>query len=1050
MNIPQINGAIVSNQAEAHLSAASIHIDFSIVKIHDEWRDIGRSLSARRKTEADEGQSRLTAAELGILFGGLVPNVPNLISAYGSRCSEIANSPTFNPKGSSQHGLFADEVGVDGTSVWAAATSGDASIAVLLLACMLSRMWDPPKAVSIWMQLIAERKQNLAASTNPLERLASSNINLTRDQIASWHASTHAWRLTADEANARRQNQLILIINNLGIPVNTKLSLSESVISAWQTAMVTVDQLVAGNPQNVQSGAPLLGLAAWHLYPNMIVFCHGKYGKPVDVLQSDPLIPASGIMTLGLEDRRRSGDGLYWSLPLAHLRYYGQPVRSEALLSSRTSRTSVNDLIFVALGSLIRRWCASTDEIELALRILVQLNDSIDIPGSFRRESSWLALLAFSASTYLEAGKNIQAEKLQLIRCGQRRYPLFIDDPRSDSLFGLSAPHTFLRLLPGNAARVNMLRNVAKDFGDSRYLMIIQCKSGCPHTNWELSSVERLYSTHKRTYDSYAELDAAEPPRRFVRWLSKYHWDDIHEDVQPDSEHVDLDTPIPGLWAPYGYQWQNAPQRLYGYLLERETKERDWLNAKSVTIRSLLAFGDPDVAALYCLDISYWTQDSPNDRPKSIGRKQYRPLPNIFVAKHISWALEEKLVNVEWALEENLVSGESLFAHLNEGRFSLKMLKSLRALLSVSMLYKDLANSTIDLRVAEKPLFRHSWIPSDSSGHRHEPFAPFSLTREEAFACIARFESGSFNLHPSSMDRVIAISSGNSIYVARCLLQDPCGSRSSTAIERIVGNIGKAGMAFLVCPDIPDVREETTDPQVIAHHAFDCREEDCFSQTSLQLSFTGWELAIDVGSRGNRDIEASYVEAAIQLYDHGKWVADLNILDIFRHRFSLLLPPCSHHIRLEQPREELCKFVSIDSWEELLDCPIEIGVIRARGNWQARLAAAALAIQRGHETRVIPDQACWPCYLTLERRSPHTAKIIEKPMEDDDDDDDDTFGALPEHFDQDGSDSETEEVVQASMREDERKVSQIGGQEHHRERSPTKKNRSNRNIVYIL
>lgn len=1044
MNIPQIKGSVISNQAEAHVSAASLHIDFSIVKIHDEWRDIGRSLSARRKTEADEGQSRLTAAELGILFGGLVPNVPNLISAYGSRCSEIANSPTFNPKGSPQHGLFADEVGVDGTSVWAAATSGDASIAVLLLACMLSRMWDPPKAVSIWMQLIAERKQNLEASRNPLERLASNNINLTRDQIASWQASTHAWRLTADEANAHRQNQLILIINNLGIPVNSKLSLSESVISAWQTAMVTVDHLIAGNPQNVQSGAPLLGLASWHLYPNMIVFCHGKYGKPVDVLQNDPLVPASGIVTLGLEDRRRSGDGIYWSLPLAHLRYYGQPVRSEALLSSRTSRTSVDDLIFVALGSLIRRWCASTDDIELALRVLVQLNQSIDLPGGFRKENSWLGLLASSASAYLEAEKNTKAEKLQLIRCGQRRYPLFIDDPRTPSIFGLSSPSTFLRLLPGNAARVNLLRQVAKDFGDDRNLMIIQCKSRCNRTTWELSSVERLSRSNKRTYDS------DEAPHKFVRWLNKEHKDEVHEDVQPDAYRQDLDAPIPGLWAPDGYQWQNAPRELYGYLLERVSKERDWLQAKNVTIRSLLACGDPDVAALYSLDILYWTQTSPNDKPRAIGYKRYRPLPNIFVVKHISWALEEKLVNVRWALEEKLVSGESLFAYLDEGRFSLKMLRSLRALSTVSMLYKDLENSTIELRVAKKHLYKHSWIPSDTMEHRHHPFGPFQLTREEAFACIARFESGKFNLHPSSMNRVIAISSGNSIYVARCLLQDPCGSRSSTAIERIVGNIGKAGMAFLVCPDIPDVREEAINPWVVAHHPFDCSEEDSFSQTSLQLSFTGWELAVDVGSRGNRDIEASYVETAIQLYDHGKWVADLNILDIFRHRFSLLLPPCSHNLQLQQPREELSKFVSIDSWEELLDCPTEIGVLRAKGNWQARLAAAALAIQRGHETRVIADRACWPCYLSLERRSPHTAKIVEKHMEniDDDDDDNDEFGVLPEHYDQDASDSDTEEVVQASMKEEEKKASQIGGQEQYMENS-TKTKRWNRNIVYI-
>lgn len=173
--------------------------------------------------------------------------------------------------------------------------------------------------------------------------------------------------------------------------------------------------------------------------------------------------------------------------------------------------------------------------------------------------------------------------------------------------------------------------------------------------------------------------------------------------------------------------------------------------------------------------VSYWIQSTPNDQPITVGRNQYRPLPNIFVIKHISWALGKKLP-----------SKESLFAHLSEGRFSTTMLKSLKGLLSVSTLYKDLLNASIDLRVAETRLFKHGWIPQEQQSHRHRLFNGYTLNREEILACIAIFESGSFNLHPSAMDRVLAIASGNSIYVARCLLQDPCGPQSSTAIERIV------------------------------------------------------------------------------------------------------------------------------------------------------------------------------------------------------------------------------------------------------------------------
>jgi hypothetical protein len=110
------------------------------------------------------------------------------------------------------------------------------------------------------------------------------------------------------------------------------------------------------------------------------------------------------------------------------------------------------------------------------------------------------------------------------------------------------------------------------------------------------------------------------------------------------------------------------------------------------------------------------------------------------------------------------------------------------------------------------------------------------------------------------------------------------------------------------------------------------------------MSFTEWQLPIDVGSRGTRDVEAYYVEAAIGVYDHGKWVADVDINDISRHQMSRILPECILRHEREISKQELSKHVAIDGWEELLDCPPEVGVVRARGNWQARLAAAALSV----------------------------------------------------------------------------------------------------------
>lgn len=51
----------------------------------------------------------------------------------------------------------------------------------------------------------------------------------------------------------------------------------------------------------------LLGLSAWHPYPDMIV--HGKVKK--ETRQADPHIPAGGILTLGLEFDKEDGRGVY-------------------------------------------------------------------------------------------------------------------------------------------------------------------------------------------------------------------------------------------------------------------------------------------------------------------------------------------------------------------------------------------------------------------------------------------------------------------------------------------------------------------------------------------------------------------------------------------------------------------------------------------------------------------------------------------------------------------------------------------------------------------
>ena len=89
-------------------------------------------------------------------------------------------------------------MGADGTSIWAAATSGPAAVAVHLLACLLARMWSSPEATSIWSELVAERKALLQARLQeqefPMSMVTASQIEIERHKLIEWEGSARSVR----------------------------------------------------------------------------------------------------------------------------------------------------------------------------------------------------------------------------------------------------------------------------------------------------------------------------------------------------------------------------------------------------------------------------------------------------------------------------------------------------------------------------------------------------------------------------------------------------------------------------------------------------------------------------------------------------------------------------------------------------------------------------------------------------------------------------------------------------------------------------------------
>ncbi|KAI9697199.1 MAG: hypothetical protein M1836_004763 [Candelina mexicana] len=174
---------LASGSQETTLALANLNFDFSLVKLEApvKFQALGASLSSKRKRNAEDGSAHVTARKLGAL-----------LMAKG--VSEIAELPKFNPRGKSQvEGAFAGHVGADGTSIWAAATSGKGAMAVHLLACMLARIWSEPEAISVWSVIVAARKailqKRIQGEEFPVAFLAASQIEPSRSQLAEWDAS---------------------------------------------------------------------------------------------------------------------------------------------------------------------------------------------------------------------------------------------------------------------------------------------------------------------------------------------------------------------------------------------------------------------------------------------------------------------------------------------------------------------------------------------------------------------------------------------------------------------------------------------------------------------------------------------------------------------------------------------------------------------------------------------------------------------------------------------------------------------------------------------
>ena len=135
-----------------------------------------------------------------------------------------------------------------------------------------------------------------------------------------------------------------------------------------------------------------------------------------------------------------------------------------------------------------------------------------------------------------------------------------------------------------------------------------------------------------------------------------------------------------------------------------------------------------------------------------------------------------------------------------------EMYFSLRTLATLSRIYKLLTDATISLAVVTHSLYSMPWAEEYANRGTIAPklFCAFTSGWARTFSCIITMESGSLALPMTIFRRVMAISAGDSLYIAAPLLCDPAEVPDKFEIRRIIGTVGGSGIAMLIPPTDPD------------------------------------------------------------------------------------------------------------------------------------------------------------------------------------------------------------------------------------------------------
>ena len=771
MAISKLQASLAAVTNELTVAAANIKFDFTLVKCEapKEYRALGENLSIKRKDEAETGMIHITAQRLGALFEGVCSPTPNLVKAYGTRVSEISEAvkEKFGPdhaKGT----IFSAQAGIDGASIWAAATSSTTALHVQLLACMLARIWSGPEATSAWVELVKERRKEIALQLQDGDSIsfascaAAAQLEIPRSQLADWDASARSWLDTADSIKSQEQKALMLILDKITLPVNEKSQLFDSVISAWTSALRSMEMLLDGVPQATNSGSLLIALGSWFIYPVIIILG----GEAVRHDFCDPLVSDGGTVTIGLENpvaRDENDVGIHWCLSFAHLRYYGKPVISRKRLGHDSSRLTFDQFIKVAFGSILGTWISSEAALLPFSQFFVTLENAFEsclptgyksthaedseseTPGEpapptgivkyLKNDSHWLHLLAQAANSFADVTDPDHEVSCKLVRKGVRSSARFLESPPDNwPLFGLSRYDILDRCLDGPEERINLMRWYAKrEFGNETGLLIRYYSTRDPslqHDSSQTSFATAIpyWNPRKRKYEAQDISGNLLHQRWVINGVFSYKPPKSDRDIGEEffsrenlgelciSEHHFEISTTPGIWTRYEYVFGDVNTAA----IFHPTKQNRTYKTNAVSIESLV----------YCLEQRLFN------------------LPTL-------------LITIEGHLDIDPISPISC---------------TLKALSPLSVIYKLLPDATLAIETLSRPLHRSKWVQSMLNKRKVTELFMYErvgvrfdeelLDRKRVFSCLAYLESGVADIDPDQLANVFAMSTSNSLYVS--------------------------------------------------------------------------------------------------------------------------------------------------------------------------------------------------------------------------------------------------------------------------------------------